>query len=74
MKGALIYLGLALVISALVGSVWVFIGAIGLLIVVLILGLLGILTIPGESSKVKSKKSGKCEPPDYVMFDDLDDI
>jgi len=37
-------------------------------------GILGIFHFPGGDSSKRSKGSENNEPPDYVIFDDLDDI
>ena len=74
MAGSLIYLFIALVIAALFSNPWIFIVAIGLLTVYMACGLIGILKLPDSRSKKSSSKTNKLDPPDYVMFDDLDDI
>jgi hypothetical protein len=73
MLGPLTYLFIALVISALCGSPWVFIVAVVFLIIYCIIGLFGLIALPGETTSTKcSSKDNSL--PDYVMFDDLDDI
>ena len=74
MKGALIYLGIALAISAIFNNVWIFLVAVGLLIVFLLLGILGVFTLPGGGSSNRTNTSDNKDPPSFVMFDDLDDI
>jgi len=74
MKGALIFLGFALLISAFFSNVWIFIGAVGLLIVFFLLGVFGIIALSGVGSSNRANTSENKEPPDFVMFDDLDDI
>jgi len=74
MCGLIIYLGIALVLAAIFNSFWIFIGAGFLLVIYMACELFGLIEFPGGNAKRHSIKSEKKEPPDYVMFDDLDDI
>ena len=77
MLGIIVFVVLALVFSSLFGpsvGSWVFIGIIAVTAVFLLVCILLGKPLPGENRKGSRNKGNMHKgPPDYVMFDDLDD-
>ena len=72
MCGVIAFFGIALGFAALFNSPWVYIGFITLSIIFFILQLLGVIPTPKKRPHARSNKSDGFVPPDYVIFDDLD--
>jgi len=66
-------MGIALVIAALFNNVWIYFGAVIILTIIIACDAFGLIILPRGTKKKRSIKAEKYEPPDYVMFDDLDD-